>query len=186
MWLEKIDCQYWRDEIQCEIHWDTKHRCRNCASYKKAGDDMMVSLYDQLQKDFENVDLTIFENFDIYIKSFETSGMNANYDIFVKECKIQDAKIEGLTEEVERRTNLYKEFLDEIKCPYEDVFVSLYNGLAENCGRVNIKSTFSKDEDGNWINKTGEVLLGECPYIFDGYIPNKPNADYWISVPEFI
>lgn len=51
MWLEKTDCIYWKDEIQCEIHWDTKHRCRNCASYKKAGDDMMNDinyLYERL------------------------------------------------------------------------------------------------------------------------------------------
>lgn len=146
----------------------------------------MVSLYDQVEKEFEGIDLKVFENLDAYLKSFEASGMNDNYDIFVKECKIQDAKIEGLTEEIERRTKLYREYLDEIKCPYEDVFVSLYNGLAKNCGRVNIKSTFSKDEDGNWINKTGEVLLREDPYIFADYIPSEPNTRWWISVPEFI
>lgn len=146
----------------------------------------MVSLYDQVEKEFEGIDLKVFENLDAYLESFEASGMNDNYDIFVKECKIQDAKIEGLTEEIERRTKLYKEYLDEIKCPYEDVFVSLYNGLAKNCGRVNIKSTFSKDENGDWINKTGEVLLREDPYIFADYIPSEPNTRWWISVPEFI
>lgn len=86
---------------------------------------------------------------------------NIDYDTFIQECKIEDAKA-GVTEKEEYATGLYKEMLDEFEVPYEDVFYALY------CERCFIKGKQWSDPEGyadRYLLDTALVLDMEHPYL---------------------
>lgn len=117
----------------------------------------------------ENILLWNVKVYEQYIEEIE-KNCNKNFDTFKKECELMDQK-QHLTSE--RITYEYRNWLDELHIPFDDVFYCLYNNRCYIKGRKWV-------EDGIEFNTPLEIA------VKDDFLCNGEEDYKFFSLPAFI